>query len=157
MDGNAEPRIALGTWDRLGEDARRVRYEVFVVEQSVPLDIELDDQDAVSIHAVAYDARGRPLGTGRLLPDGHIGRMAVLRDLRGTGVGGRILRALIDEGRGLGHASLALHAQTHAKHFYLSHGFTQEGETFVEAGIEHCLMVLDCAALPVGAQKPRPA
>jgi len=151
MAGNAEPRIALGTWDRLGDDARQVRHAVFVVEQSVPLEIELDDQDAVSIHAVAYDGQGRPLGTGRLLPDGHIGRMAVLREGRGKGIGSCILRALIGQGKGLGHACLALHAQTHARHFYLAHGFVQQGETFIEAGIEHCLMVLDCAN-PPGSQ-----
>ena len=148
MAGHTELRIALGTWDHLGQDARHVRHEVFVLEQSVPPDIELDDLDAVSIHAVAYDARGRPLGTGRLLPDGHIGRMAVLRQARGTGLGSRILRALIAEGRGLGHACLALHAQTHAKDFYLAHGFVMQGDTFIEAGIEHCLMVLDCSVAP---------
>jgi len=142
MDGNAEPRIALGTWDRLGEDARRVRYEVFVVEQSVPLDIELDDQDAVSIHAVAYDARGRPLGTGRLLPDGHIGRMAVHRHARGRGVGGAILDALVAQGLARGHDTLLLHAQLQARRFYETRGFAAQGEVFMEAGIPHVLMAL---------------
>jgi predicted GNAT family N-acyltransferase len=137
------PRIVLGTWDRLRDDAYGVRHEVFVLEQAVPADIELDDMDAVSVHAVAYGANGEPLGTGRLLPDGHIGRMAVRRAARGLGVGGLILDALIEEGRGLAHRKLALHAQTHAQGFYEAHGFQAEGETFEEAGIDHVLMVRD--------------
>lgn len=135
-------RIVVGTWDRLREDASAVRHAVFVVEQSVPPDIELDDNDAVSVHAVAYDAEGRPVGTGRLLSDGHIGRMAVLPSLRGAGVGGQVLEALIRQGRGDGHRMLVLHAQTHAKAFYEAHGFRAEGATFIEAGIEHVAMSL---------------
>jgi len=79
--GRMEPSdvcIVLGTWDKLRNDALVVRGEVFVVEQSVPEEIELDDMDAVSLHVVAY-VNGEPVGTGRLLPDGHIGRMAVRR------------------------------------------------------------------------------
>lgn len=140
MAGNAEPRIALGTWDRLGDDARQVRHAVFVVEQSVPLEIELDDQDAVSIHAVAYDGQGRPLGTGRLLPDGHIGRMAVRKAWRGQGVGSLLLNALMDAARRRGDAEVVLDAQLHARPFYARHGFVEEGGTFMDAGIPHRVM-----------------
>lgn len=108
-------RITLGTWDRLRDDASSVRYDVFVVEQNVPPEVEMDDDDAVSVHAVAYAADGTPLGTGRLLPDGHIGRMAVHKRARGLGVGGQLLDALIGQGHGDGHRMLVLHAQTHAK------------------------------------------
>lgn len=132
--------IVLGTWDRLRDDAYTVRHEVFVVEQAVPVEVELDDDDAISVHAVAYGADGAILGTGRSLPDGHIGRMAVRKSARGLGVGGQILGALIGQGHGDGHRLLVLHAQTHAKPFYAAHGFVAEGDTFFEAGIEHVVM-----------------
>lgn len=134
-------RIALGTWDKLRDAATQVRREVFVLEQSVPEDIELDDMDAVSVHAVAFGERDTPVGTGRLLPDGHIGRMAVRRQARGAGIGGMLLDTLIGEARGLGHRVVALHAQTHARGFYEAHGFRVEGDEFVEADIPHVLMV----------------
>ena len=126
--------------DRLRDDASSVRYDVFVVEQNVPPEVEMDDDDAVSVHAVAYAADGTPLGTGRLLPDGHIGRMAVHKRARGLGVGGQLLDALIGQGHGDGHRMLVLHAQTHAKGFYEAHGFQVEGEEFMEAGIAHVVM-----------------
>ena len=130
-------RITLGTWDRLREDATSVRHEVFVVEQRVPVEVELDDDDAVSVHAVAYDTDGTAVGTGRLLPDGHIGRMAV-RSARGLGVAdpGRADRP----GARRRHRMLVLHAQTHAAGFYEAHGFQVEGEEFMEAGIAHVVM-----------------
>ena len=137
----AQLEIKVGTWDKLNSDAMVIRHEVFIVEQSVPEDIERDDMDAVSMHAVAYADDGKPIGTGRLLPDGHIGRMAVLRQARGTGIGGQILDALLNEAQGLGHKHVALHAQVHARGFYEAHGFQAEGDTFIEAGINHVLMV----------------
>jgi len=134
-------RIVLGTWDKLRDDATAVRHEVFIVEQAVPEDIELDDMDAVSLHVVAYNKNGTAVGTGRLLPDGHIGRMAVRRAARGANIGARLLQTLIDEARGLGHKQVALHAQVHARGFYEAQGFKPEGETFYEADIAHVLMV----------------
>jgi len=133
-------RIVLGTWERLRDDAYAVRHEVFVVEQAVPPEIELDDDDPVAVHAVAYGPDGVPVATGRLLPDGHIGRMAVRKPARGSGVGGQVLDALIAQGHGDGHRLLLLHAQTHARGFYEAHGFTAQGEEFVEAGIAHIAM-----------------
>jgi len=135
-------RIVIGTWDRLRDDACTVRNEVFVVEQAVPPEIEQDDGDAVAVHAVAYGADGRPVATGRLMPDGHIGRMAVVASLRGTGVGGQVLQALIRQARGDGHRMLVLHAQAHARAFYEAHGFQAEGDEFMEAGILHVAMSL---------------
>ncbi|MBV7485730.1 GNAT family N-acetyltransferase [Bordetella sp. BOR01] len=133
-------RIVLGTWERLRDDAYAVRHEVFVLEQLVPVDIELDDDDPLAVHAVAYGADGAPVATGRLLPDGHIGRMAVRKVARGSGVGGQVLDALIAQGHGDGHRMLLLHAQTHARGFYEAHGFMAQGEEFVEAGINHIAM-----------------
>ncbi|GAB1579607.1 GNAT family N-acetyltransferase [Bordetella petrii] len=140
MPATPDIRIVLGTWERLREDAYAVRHEVFVIEQAVPVDIELDDDDPLAVHAVAYGADGVPIATGRLLPDGHIGRMAVRKHARGSGVGGQVLDALIAQGHGDGHRMLLLHAQTHARGFYEAHGFSAQGDTFVEAGIEHVAM-----------------
>jgi len=138
--------VKIGTWDRMRDLAMPIRMEVFVLEQHVSPEEELDDMDAASLHAVAIDAQGRALGTGRLLPDGHIGRMAVLRDGRGSGVGSAILDVLISEARGLGYHAVVLHAQSHARGFYERHGFVAEGDEFEEANIPHILMRLPLAA-----------
>ena len=134
--------IRLGDWATLGQDATAIRFEVFVDEQKVPAEIELDDMDAVCLHAVAYDEAGKAIGTGRLLPDGHIGRMAVRQPGRGTGVGGAILTLLMDKARARGDAAVVLNAQTVAAPFYARHGFVQQGEQFEEAGIAHVEMRL---------------
>lgn len=134
--------IRLGDWATLGSDATAIRFEVFVDEQKVPAEIELDDMDAVCLHAVAYDDAGNAIGTGRLLPDGHIGRMAVRQPGRGTGVGGAMLTLLMDKARERGDAAVVLNAQTVAAPFYARHGFVQQGEQFEEAGIAHVEMRL---------------
>ena len=135
--------IRLGDWATLGQDATAIRFEVFVDEQKVPAEIELDDMDAVCLHAVAYDEAGKAIGTGRLLPDGHIGRMAVRQPGRGTGVGGAILTLLMEKARERGDAAVVLNAQTVAAPFYARHGFVQQGEQFEEAGIAHVEMRLE--------------
>jgi predicted GNAT family N-acyltransferase len=89
---------------------------------------------------VAYDDAGIPIGTGRLLPDGHIGRMAVMKSARGVGVGGAILRALIRAAHERSDAEVVLNAQVHAKAFYARFGFLPEGEVFPDAGIPHICM-----------------
>lgn len=132
--------IRVGDWLALGRDARRVRHDVFVMEQRVPVDIERDEYDALSLHAVAYDPGGLPVGTGRLLPDAHIGRMAVLRAKRGQGVGARLLQALIQAAHEQSYPAVILSAQTHAQGFYENQGFISEGEIYLDAGIEHILM-----------------
>ncbi len=133
-------RIEGGDWASLGKDAFVVRREVFVLEQAVPEELERDAFDDTSVHAVAYDELGSPLGTGRLLPDGHIGRMAVRRLARGQGVGGRILSFLVDAARRAGHQSVVLNAQFHAQAFYRAHGFAAHGPVFQDAGIDHVMM-----------------
>ena len=134
--------IRLGDWTTLGPDASSIRFEVFVDEQKVPAEIELDEMDAVCLHAVAYDRNGHAIGTGRLLPDGHIGRMAVRQSGRGTGVGGAILQLIMEKARERGDAAVVLNAQTVAAPFYARHGFVQQGDEFDEAGIAHIEMRL---------------
>jgi len=134
--------VVTGTWDALGAEAGRIRLEVFVEEQRVPLEEELDARDAHCLHAIAYDADGRAMGTGRLLPDGHIGRMAVRRPWRGQGVGSLLLAALMDAARRRGDPEVVLDAQLQARPFYARHGFVEEGETFMDAGIPHRVMRL---------------
>jgi len=129
-------RIELLDWTRAREEASRIRLAVFVVEQRVPGELEMDARDADCLHALAFDD-GRAVGTGRLLPDGHIGRMAVLKEARSRGVGGAILERLVEEARRRGMARVALSAQTHALGFYRRHGFSAVGPVFDEAGIAH--------------------
>ena len=133
--------VEAGSWNELGEQARQVRDAVFVDEQKVPRNIEWDEHDAVSRHVIARDSDGGAIGTGRLLVDGHIGRMAVLADWRGKGVGRALLEKLLEEARQQGHPHLALHAQTQASGFYRRFGFVEEGPEFMEAGIPHRTMV----------------
>lgn len=142
--------VQLGEWDAVRQAAQRVREMVFVVEQGVPIELEWDDFDAVSDHALASDADRTPIGTGRLIPDGRIGRMAVLREFRGGGIGAEILAALLERARERGMTRIVLHAQTHAAPFYARFGFQVEGEPFMEAGIPHLMMAraLGAAARP---------
>lgn len=125
------------TWK--GEEARlrAVRLAVFVVEQNIPEELEWDEHDPVSEHALAEDRDGVPIGCGRLLPDGHIGRLAVLSDWRGQGVGAGLLLHLIELARTRGHRRVVLNAQTQAMPFYARYGFEPCGEPFMEAGIAH--------------------
>lgn len=132
--------IRIVPWSEARPDAMSVRDAVFVVEQRVPPELELDEWDPRCDHALAFEPGGRAVGTGRLLPDGHIGRMAVLRDWRGRGVGGAVLAALVERAAARGMRRLVLNAQTHAAPFYARHGFAAFGEEFMEAGIPHVAM-----------------
>ena len=132
--------VEITDWARAEAQVMPVRMAVFVVEQGVPEDIERDAFDAVSRHAIARDEAGAVVATGRLLPDGHIGRMAVAASLRGKGVGGVVLEALVAEAARTGLAKVALNAQVHALAFYRRHGFAEYGDVFMEAGIPHRAM-----------------
>jgi predicted GNAT family N-acyltransferase len=131
--------VVTGSWAELGAAASAIRHEVFVEEQRVPVELELDEFDAVSIHALALDGE-TALGTGRLLPDGHIGRMAVRREARGGGIGSKLLRALMQQAQQRGDNAVVLHAQLSAVGFYQRHGYKPEGDVFMDAGIEHIAM-----------------
>lgn len=124
------------TWEEAKAEAGTIRYIVFVDEQKVPAEMELDEHDPVCVHVVAKSG-GRAVGTGRLLPDGHIGRMAVLKEARGQGVGAAMLLALMEKARLRGDKEVALSAQTHAIGFYRKHGFVEEGPQYLDAGIPH--------------------
>lgn len=130
MTEQEQYEIRIQDWTTLGGDARTIRFEVFVEEQKVPAELEMDHMDAVCLHAVAYDGAGTPIGTGRLLPDGHIGRMAVRKGARGTGVGGALLQALMAQAKARGDRQVVLSSQSHAAPFYQRHGFTIEGTSF---------------------------
>ncbi|HTT12655.1 MAG TPA: GNAT family N-acetyltransferase [Burkholderiaceae bacterium] len=138
--GHAEAAVELGPWNALRTEAIAVRHAVFVAEQLVPEDLEVDDFDPVSVHALARDVDGAAIGTGRLLPDGHIGRLAVLARARGRGVGSALLRALMDESRRRGNREAMLNAQVQAVPFYERYGYAAEGEPYDDAGIAHIAM-----------------
>jgi predicted GNAT family N-acyltransferase len=133
-------RVELMPWEQAQPHAAPIRFSIFVGEQNVPAGIELDDMDEKSLHAVAYDAEGKPIGTGRLLPEGKIGRMAVVQEWRRRGVGADILEALVGEARRRGHKQVTLSAQLRAAEFYRAHGFVAEGKVYEEAGILHQMM-----------------
>jgi predicted GNAT family N-acyltransferase len=139
---NRERRFAVRVcrWSGAAAQLRQVRHDVFVIEQHVPDALEWDDADAQSLHALAVDASGRAIGCARLLPDGHIGRVAVLARWRRRGVGSALLLQLVDEARGRGDARVMLNAQVAAMPFYVRHGFVASGDVFDEAGIAHRVM-----------------
>ncbi len=132
--------LEAGGWEALWAAARSLREAVFVVEQGVPRELEQDANDAASHHVLARDANGRAVGTGRLLPDGHIGRMAVLPAWRGQGIGRALLERLLDEAAATGMRQLVLKAQVPACGFYRNFGFVEDGAEFTEAGIPHRTM-----------------
>lgn len=142
--GESMVDLRVGTWAQLGEAARQVRTEVFVQEQQIPLELEWDEDDATALHAVASNRLGMPVATGRLLKHGpgvaRIGRMAVSRVLRGSGLGRDILLALMNAARQRGDRRVVLHAQRSAEGFYRQLGFEGQGEPFEEAGIPHLEM-----------------
>jgi predicted GNAT family N-acyltransferase len=140
------PRVELLDWDAARPLAAPIRFAVFVQDQKVPEESEIDDQDPHCVHAVAYDAAGRAVGTGRLLPDGHIGRMAVLREARQLGVGSALLTSLMQEARRRGHAHAALSAQTHAIAFYRRHGYAVVSGEYMDCGIPHVDMTCELGA-----------
>lgn len=136
------PAFALRrvAWEREQEKLRAVRIAVFVIEQNIPEELEWDEHDATSVHVLAEDADGTPVGCGRLLPDGHIGRLAVLSDWRGRGVGTALLERLTELARERGDRRVRLHAQVQAMPFYARFGYEPVGAPFEEAGIPHQTM-----------------
>jgi predicted GNAT family N-acyltransferase len=134
--------VRITDWMADAPALQHVRRTVFIDEQRVPENLEWDDLDPQCIHALAQDAAGAPIGCARLLPDGHIGRVAVLAQWRGRGAGDALLDALIAQARSRGDRRVVLNAQVHAMPFYARHGFVAEGAPFEEAGIPHQAMSL---------------
>jgi len=141
MSQTNEFTVTPVNWAEAGEILRRIREEVFMQEQGVPAELEWDGLDVEASHILARDAAGEPIGTARLLPDGSIGRMAVVRRWRCRGVGHAMLTALLEAAVELDMAQVRLNAQIHALAFYQNHGFVAEGEEFLDAGILHRRMV----------------
>ena len=136
--------IRIGAWAELGADAAKVRTEVFVVEQRIPIAQEWDEADHTALHAVAYNCLGQPIATGRLLEStegiSKLGRMAVKHMLRGSQIGRDVLNALLHSAQGRGDVEIVLHAQRSAQSFYQREGFTPRGEPFDEVDIPHIEM-----------------
>ena len=129
----------LTTWSTDRPALEKIRREVFIDEQLFAESDEWDDEDAVSIHALATLNR-EPVGTGRLNPGGKIGRIAVIAGLRGRGIGTLILSQLLHEAYHRGIREPYLHAQVQAVPFYEKHGFRIQGDVFDEAGVSHVKM-----------------
>lgn len=136
----SEIHVRLADWQKDNAELRRIREAVFIAEQAVPPELEWDAEDADAVHFLAFE-RDYPIGTARLLADGHIGRVSVLKDWRGLKVGDALLRAVIAEAekRGLGRQMLS--AQVHATPFYERLGFAIVSGEYLDAGIPHVDMV----------------
>lgn len=133
-------RLRTVAWSREEAKLRAVRIAVFVIEQNIPEELEWDEHDPASVHVLAEDDAGTPIGCGRLLPDGHIGRLAVLSEWRGRGVGAALLGRLTEIAQERGDRRVLLNAQVQAMPFYARFGYEPVGEPFVEAGIPHQTM-----------------
>ena len=143
-EGQTVTTLETGHWSNLKDKAQPVRTEVFVQEQGIDAKDEWDTADADAVHAVINNRFGHPLGTARLVKKSpgiaQIGRMAVVRVMRGSGLGGQLLNALMDIAKARGDKEVHLHAQTSAQAFYAREGFVPVGEPFDEVGIAHIEM-----------------
>lgn len=160
-DATTPFRVDLVDYAVARDDLHAVRDAVFVREQQVPVELEHDALDPGALHVLARTLDGEPIGTARLAPPrpdlpAKVGRMAVLPDWRGCGVGAAMLRVALREARQRGWHEIVLHAQAPVIDFYRRHGFAEEGPRFFEAGIEHQAMHLDAAA-PVAIAGPTDA
>ena len=129
-------KVKTATWPDDMATLKAIRYEVFVEEQKVPVEEEIDANDPLSIHAIVW-IDGEAAACGRLLPDGHIGRMAVRQPYRGLGLGGLVLQHLMQRARQRGDREVVLSAQTHALGFYEKFGFVAEGSVYLDCKIPH--------------------
>ncbi len=135
--------VTLTQWRTDGAELAKVRREVFVLEHSVPEELEsdADDPDSARVHhAVARDSSGNVIGTGRIVLDDpvpRIGRMAIRKEWRGRGVGAAVLELLCEDARRAGFGKVMVHSQTHTAPFYFKRGFLSYGTEFYEAGIPH--------------------
>ncbi|AZD99844.1 MULTISPECIES: GNAT family N-acetyltransferase [Pseudomonas] len=133
-------RVRVADWQKDNAEIRRIREAVFIIEQSVPPELEWDADDDSAAHFLALEG-DFPIGTARLLPDGQVGRVSVLKDWRGLKVGDALMQAVIGEAEKRGLKQLMLSAQVQATAFYERLGFSIVSEEFLEAGIPHVDMV----------------
>jgi len=131
--------IRVADWKSEENDIINVRTQVFVKEQNVPEELERDGKDPSMIHILAF-YKGSAVGTARMSMDGHIGRVAVLKQMRGQSIGALMMKEL--ENQAVLHSMdhVHLNAQIHARGFYESRGYKVEGDVFMEAGIPHIHM-----------------
>jgi predicted GNAT family N-acyltransferase len=143
----AAPAVELrpATWADDREALQSVRRRVFVEEQGIPESDEWDDIDPVARHVLVVAKNRDAIGTGRLEPTGKIGRIAVLPQYRGSGVGSLIMAHLVNHATESGFKRVYLHAQAAAEGFYARLGFRPEGSVFDECGIPHLRMTLGIA------------
>jgi len=134
-------RVETTPFEPYADPILAIRFEVFVHEQNVPPELEVDGLDPKCLHALAFEEE-KPIATGRLLEDGHIGRVAVLKPYRNRGIGIAIMKTLIEAARERSLATVCLSSQTHAIAFYERLGFKAQGEIYLDAGIDHIDMVL---------------
>lgn len=134
--------VHIVSWEDEARTLRAIRTTVFIHEQKVPESLEWDEFDAISTHVLARNSDGQPVGTARLLPNDHIGRMAVLKEWRGKGFGSAMLQKMLEELKNRQKQKVMLNAQTTAVKFYEKFGFKVSGEEFWEAGILHIKMIL---------------
>ena len=136
----SDVEIQLVNWQSHRDRLLSVRQEVFVVEQKVPAEDEVDDLDSVATHFLAVDPSGLPIGTARILADGHIGRVAVLKAKRGQGVGRALTEAAIDYLKSQRFEEAKLNSQVQVVEFYEKLGFVTYGDVFYECEIPHLAM-----------------
>jgi predicted GNAT family N-acyltransferase len=132
--------VRMADWHKDNAEIRRIREAVFIAEQSVPPELEWDAEDASALHFLAFEG-DFPIGTVRLLPDGEIGRLSVLKDWRGLNVGDALLKAAIAKAEHRDLKQQKLSAQVYATAFYERFGFTVVSDEFLEAGLPHVDMV----------------
>ena len=134
--------VHLLSWDNGQPLLRAVREAVFMREQGVSSEMEWDGLDPSCHHVLALSATGDAIGCGRISPEGHIGRIAVLSEWRGKRVGSSLLESLLGYARSQHYAQVALGAQIQAVPFYLRFNFAEVGEIFMDANIPHLKMQL---------------
>ena len=134
-------KIRAGRWDELQNDAKLIREQVFIQEQQIAVEDEWDAEDAVSLHFVVYD-QDQPIATARLLQNNSVGRVAVLKSHRGTGIGKLLMQQIIQQAKHEQREFLKLSSQVHAMQFYAGLGFKVEGEQYLDCGIPHIDMRL---------------
>ncbi|MBJ8440765.1 UNVERIFIED_CONTAM: acetyltransferase [Trichonephila clavipes] len=134
-------RVQSGHWDKLEQDAKFIRKQVFIIEQNIPEEEEWDDQDMISDHFVVYD-QDQPIATARLLQNNSVGRVAVLKAYRGQGIGRMIMLEIIQLAHQQDRKFLQLSSQVHAISFYEKLGFSIQGDAYDECGIPHIKMQL---------------
>lgn len=137
-------RVRVADWQKDNADLRRISEAVFIAEQSVPPELEWDAEDVEAVHFLAFEG-DYAIGTARLLPDGHIGRVSVLKDWRGLKVGDLLMRAAIEQAESQGLNRQLLTAQVYAIPFYERLGFQVASGEFLDAGLPHVDMVRESA------------